>query len=193
MPVGKYHFNDPRSERRRRVAIHEAGHAVIARKLGFVISRVSIANATTYVQGDGDCHRRDYDGRCEIAGVPVSLITDGALNYLGRVKAIVQMMAGFEAEVLICPSPAAELWRSDIGDLGQIARINNIGDPFDLNEIRECAREVVSINRTTIDQVAVELSRCGEINGSELDAIMGMLRRGRGRRHLRNRSAPVSE
>jgi len=43
MPVGKYHFNDPRSERRRRLAVHEAGHAALAFRFNRYIRDVSIS------------------------------------------------------------------------------------------------------------------------------------------------------
>jgi hypothetical protein len=179
MPVGVHDFSDPRNGQRWRLAVHEAGHAVIARKVGLVIRSVSIASATSDVQREGGCDRRDYGGHCEFVGAPVSLLTDGVLNELGRSVLIVQAMAGFEAEAVICTSPAIELWRSDIGDLADIARYNRMGEPLDLTGLREAARELVLKNRTAIDAVAVKLSRCSEINGSELDAIIGMPRRRR--------------
>jgi hypothetical protein len=51
MPRAKYDFADPPSEQRWRLAVHEAGHAVIARKAGLAIRRVSIATATSDVRG----------------------------------------------------------------------------------------------------------------------------------------------
>jgi hypothetical protein len=173
MAVGEYDFNDLRSEQRRRMAVHEAGHAVIARKSGMMIGSVSVVSATSVVRDERGRGRRDYDGRCKIVGASARLFDDGVLNEMGRIVFIVQAMAGFEAEALICPGPAIELWRSDICDLADVARYNTMGEPLDLIGIRELARNVVSENRAAIEAVAVELSRRDEINGSELDAIIG--------------------
>lgn len=172
MPVGVHDFNDPRNGQRWRLAVHEAGHAVIARRIGLVIRSVSIARSISEVQGDGGCDRRDYDGRCEFVAAPKALLTDGVPNELGRGVLIVQAMAGFEAEALICPSPAVKLWRSDISDLADVARYNRMGEPFDLTGLREAARELVLQSRAAVEAVAMELLRRGQMSGSELDVVM---------------------
>jgi hypothetical protein len=128
------------------VAIHEAGHAVVALVLGHAVIRASLDDRhvrTRYPRGDRDAHL--HEAAIALAG-PVAEIRYGSIT------------------------PAEQLWRSCWSkDLANALRhVAVCGSDLPMRQ----ATALVCLHWPAIMRVAAVLQRRGTLSGAEIDALM---------------------
>jgi hypothetical protein len=156
------------------VAIHEAGHAVIARKLGLSCGRVTIEPE--------DRMRAERDGNGKLRLVPDGRIiahAQIARRWYPRKTATQQecdeayavaLYAGVEATRVICGKARLNDGRHDDEDAAAV-----IGDDPALEaELRARANALVREHRALIEQVATALLERRTLYGAEVHVMLGM-------------------
>lgn len=139
---------DRGDELKRRAAHHEAGHALVAHRLGLPVTRVHVDG-----QGGGECDHRP----------------EGAtFDDLATVS-----LAGPAAEVLAFGkhSPSSDRWKPDqdfVTELGQLAGWK----PTDFTACIDRAAKLVKEARSDIAWVARCLRRQGTLEGADLDRVL---------------------
>jgi len=160
--------NDPRH-----TAVHEAGHAVIGRKLGLHMGQ------TTAVQ------ENDSAGH-SLVGEPYATLdrwwreARHHREFGSVVRARVMMlMAGAEAEIAILGQmQVVDDMTGDGEDRREIERVmeSHPGDPAGdtdrLIRMRRATRRLVLRHRADIERVTAELYRLGTISGTDLDLMV---------------------
>ncbi|MHA6646237.1 AAA family ATPase [Mesorhizobium sp. A623] len=176
----------PSAEDRRRLAVHEAGHAVAATMLG----GMDVAGVTI----------GDHDGFTEIVSIRGSVSPERCQEIL------IMLLAGRAAEELVCGNPSAgaggrrgsdlsratelakdmEL-RLGFGDLGPVFLAEGIDDPLAtmpdlfasvrrrLDSAMSDAAELLARNRVALDEVADRLSTSGYLSATEIAEIVGQV------------------
>jgi ATP-dependent Zn protease len=174
----------PSAEDRRRLAVHEAGHAVAATMLG----GMDVAGVTI----------GDHDGFTEIVSIRGSVLPERCHEIL------IMLLAGRAAEELVCGNPSAgaggrrgsdlsratelakdmEL-RLGFGDLGPVFLPEGIDDPLAtmpgllasvrrrLDRAMSDAAALLARNRVALDEVAGRLSASGYLSATEIAEIVG--------------------
>lgn len=126
-------------------AVHEAAHAVIARAYGLNVGTVDVIK----------CAGRS--GQCEVFEPK----TAKQWNWWG-----VQLLAGREAERIICKVNEPEGSKSDL------ARFHKHMPDADVMVIKAVARHAVNRHRAAIIRVARALVRHGTLTRAQLDRVL---------------------
>jgi hypothetical protein len=159
----------------RRVALHEAGHCVVA------IAQGRRINFATVVPGDDYTGKMSEDETPEMMTKLLDLLSGGRADAEAEAcarKHVVGYMAGTVAEWLMCPR---ESWQSNrhhtAGSDLKFARlfataIAGDGSEAVLSAAREEARDLLEANRQLVEAIADALMARGTMTGGEIEIIL---------------------
>lgn len=141
----------------RRIALHEAGHVVVAHAESVVVERVTIESDTTE-EGAGGVWFNDPEEP-----------TENDLTALGRIA-----WGGHVAESLVFDSARANTWALDARWITELATENGekAAPLYFGEEERKSARQVLKANRYSLDEATRLLLKHQTMRGELLTRIL---------------------
>jgi len=141
----------------RRIAVHEAGHVVVAFVEGVPVQGVTL---------DSEEAEQGFGG---VWFPSVTDLTEEDLLSRGRVA-----WAGSVAESIVFDSALQTSWRSDVMLVFELADDHgqHIGPRYVTEDVKEAAHQVLEANRTALDEVTDLLLEHRTMDGEQLNSIL---------------------
>lgn len=138
-------------------AIHEAGHCLIAERLGYRIKKAWISTAN------------DENGTFKLE--LKSVIRRFIRSFLNSEENVMMIIGGNEAQLQFFPN--SKILPSDDRDLTRISRCVDV----DINKSKQSLQKILSEGRnlTAIKQIARILDKEGKITGQEVRTIISRI------------------